>query len=102
MAQSILNHDPNGRDIQAFTLPNAASVALSVSTTSVSSAALPEGMYRFHTDVDCFVVLGSTATTSNMPFAVANSGEYFYVPENGIVSAITSTGTGTLTLTRMP
>ena len=105
MSSLVIDGGSAAHRIQAFRLPDATSsahVSLAIGTVSASTAALPAGMYRFSTDVDCFIVQGTTATTSHMPFKTTDSGEYFYVNTNGVVSAITAAGTGTLRLTRMP
>jgi len=97
---SLLAIDDNNNEIQAFELPDdtpSNHIALAISAVSASTAALPAGMYRLKSNVDCQVVRAATATAAHLPL-IATQSEYFYI--SGVVSAIAA-GAGTLTLTKV-
>ena len=86
--------------IQAFSLPDTTAAnhtSLIIGAASASTAALPEGVYRISSTVDCHIVQGAPATTSHLPIS-ANQSEYFAI--NGVLSAIAAAA-GTLTLTKV-
>jgi len=97
---STIVNDDNNNPIQAFDLPTDAAAnhtALAISAVSASTAALPEGVYRLQSTVDCHIVQAATALTTHLPM-LARQPEYFRIC--GIVSAIAPSA-GTLTLTKM-
>ena len=96
---SNLARDKSGQFVQAFSLPVTGSTTkLSVTTTSAATPALPAGFYRFETSANCSVARGVAAVVTDMPL-ISGLPEYFYVDTGGIVSAITASGTATLSIT---
>lgn len=76
-------------------------VKLSISGTNASSTVTPgsTNTLRLYSDTDCFVSIGSAATTSSMPLA-AGLPEYFIISETSYtVQAITGGTSGNLYIT---
>lgn len=82
---------------------NTVSLAVSTSTnrTSAALSTSKSNLYRFMSDVDCFVNKGGSSinsTTSKMKIK-ANVADYFIVEKDEYVAAITSASSGTLLIT---
>lgn len=76
-------------------------VKLAISSTNASSTVTPgsTNTLRLYCDTDCFISIGSAATTSAMPL-VAGLPEYFLIPDSTYtVQAITASATGSLYIT---
>jgi len=96
-----LSQDDNGKGIQV--LRPTSTEALAVSGTAASGAALTNNtdVLRLCSDVDVFVCLTATATTSNGFLLPAGTVEFIRIDTGDTLSAITAGGSGTLNITEM-
>jgi hypothetical protein len=98
---SKLAIDKNAKPIQVLRPGTTQTVNIrSTSNTTSSGASTGCRVVRLATDIDCFYVVGSTATTSDI-YLPAGTVEYIHVFEGDNVSVIRSTADGTLYVTEM-
>jgi len=92
---NLAREDDGGAYIQAFDLPISGKTSILPVSTSSSYTPLPNGMYRFLSDVTVYMSSSTTSTISDLPL-LPNIPEYFQIDDG--LSVIVSSGTGTLTI----
>ena len=104
---SQLIKDENRSVAQCCFFPPAASttvITLTTASTSVSSAALPAGIYRVVCSADTYLAsgVGAAVAAATDMLIPAKQIEHYYINQGDAVAGFSTTAGATVTLTRMP